>query len=147
MKEEISLCVSIWKKEWRERFLTEGIKAGEIEGIADIIEEGKMKTIPGILCQTEVYMSGVPPEEWEDGEDLDFVVLGFCKKLNEVKIDWGDGNEAEENGLINKDAKTYEGCNIEELMELGCLFGSYVDEIKPEEIVGFDGVEETRKMW
>ena len=63
-------------------------------------------------------------------------MVWFEKKLEDIKVDWDDPPEAFEDydGVLKEGANTYEGCDVEKLKEM-MMYGSYVEEIKKEEMV------------
>jgi len=76
------------------------------------------------------------PFVWGTEGEGEFIIIEFEKKLNEVYIDYDDDIEAWD--VIKKYSKeerplTYEGIPESELDKFS-LYGSYVKEIKPEEI-------------
>ena len=83
------------------------------------------------------------PFVWGTEGEGEFIIIEFEKKLNEVYIDYDDDIEAWD--VIKKYSKeerplTYEGIPEKELDKYS-LYGSYVLEIRPEEIIAIHTAE------
>ena len=158
-KIRLMLCVSIndWKEEYRR-----GMKVGDIEGMKANHDRGRKKIgnievmveIGGedaLLCQMEPFVL-YNEDEGHDGEVLEQMIVEFIKDKGEVYVDWDGDPDA--GTLIEDKARTYESLDMEKMKEKGChLFGSFVKEIRKEEIVevhyvrsGDEGEEDIRRL-
>ena len=115
------MYLSMFQSQWSEAFRTNGIKAGDL---AHHTSNG----VPVLLCQSEPFPLGEP------GDGI-IIIVSFNKSLSEIYVDHDDLNDAVEHDLISPRAITYEGANEAELSKT-CMYGSYVKEIKPDEITG-----------
>jgi len=129
-KREMKLYTSISSDEWNPSFLKRGIKAGEISGTSD----GK----PAILCQSKPFPL--------DGFSM---IVEFEKSLDQIYIDYDDDVDAPLQISDEQWKKLREGCPLSELgvpltygqagvtekeLKPYTMYGSYVVEIRPEEI-------------
>jgi len=125
----VKLYHSLSKEEYeRLNVRTEGLHA---EDTNEYSGEDK-----AILVQHTPFVLGTEGE----GE---FIIIEFEKKLNEVYIDYDDDIDAWETIKKYKkeeSPKTYEGIPESELDKYS-LYGSYVKEIKPEEIIAIHTAE------
>jgi len=106
-------------EDYREDMLTAGIKPQDVSGMSN----GERV----ILCQCT-------PFALDTSGEIDMIVVEFEKKLNEIYVDWDDDCESCGRGFIKDGAVTYEGAD-EEKLKTTCMYGSYVKEIRPEEII------------
>lgn len=128
--ESVVLFASIRKDEWKESFLQSGVIAGQIEGEAGDAEE---VVEPAILVQMNL------PFHLITGE---FVVVEFRKSLDEVYVDWDYEPEAwVDYDAIPEGAKTYADLDLSKMPSGTTLFGAYVKDIKPGEIIKVHRVE------
>ena len=123
---KIVLHASVLESEWRDKFLANGIKAGDIEGEAN--------NQPAILVQSREF----PLDSWDRITHMR--VVTFEKDLGEVFVDWDDDVEAWD--VIEKAGHKYGekgltyGDVVKDASELDdyLLYGAFVKEIKPDEI-------------
>ena len=119
-RKKIRLKVSIIEYVWKEEF-RDGLKAGDLEGQTTYDEEeGRRKDV--VYCQKNVYPMS----------DVKMYVVEFEKNADEVFIDWDETKAEDDDILYERRDKTYENADIKK--EYG-FFGSYVMEVKKEEIV------------
>lgn len=117
---------SFYQGEFKERFRVEGVKAGETEGMSG----GK----PVILVQGLPFPPGSPI----DMGPLRGFIIEFWKDQEESFVDDDDGVEASEQKWIGWEDMDYSKLNKkgERAAARGeCFYGSYVKEIRPEEII------------
>lgn len=110
-------------EEWKTRFYTDGIKAGEIDGQSD--------EKPVILVQCKPFPMG----NYEFKPITHMIVVEFLKDADKAYLDLDEGNELVEEGIISEDAKDYRELADDFDTEHYTMYGSYVEEILPEEIV------------
>ena len=113
---KVKMYTSIMEEEWKQRFMTDGIKAGEVEGEAN----GERM----ILCQHVPFAY--------DTTGRRFAVLEFMKELGEILVDHDDDVEAAE--ILAEDAHTYGQLTPEQIKGLS-LYGACVKEVQQNEIV------------
>ena len=121
------MFASISINEWKDKYLTEGIKAGDVDGVTG-------DNIPVILVQSRPFPLGTK------GDKCKIVV--FDKLLSEIYVDWDDDVEAFELLPDGEKSATYEGID-EGLLKGMCMYGSYVKEIKSKEITSIHNAEWT----
>ena len=121
------MCISILEESWKEEY-REGMKAGDLRMTASNYE-GEEREV--LLCQHTWFPEG----GGDEGDKIEKIkVVWFEKKLEDIHVDWDDDVEAFEGDVLKEGANTYEGCNEEKLKEM-CMYGSYVEEIRKEEMI------------
>lgn len=116
---KIKLYASVDLREWKPSFFFKGIRAGEIDGEAN----GE----PAILVQSDYFPLGVNIQE---------IIVEFMKETKEILVDHDDDVELVGEGLIAEDATDYGGLKEGFDSTKYTMYGSYVKEIRADEIVG-----------
>ena len=123
-KEKIRMCISILEENWKEEF-KEGMKVGDLRMVAS---NYKGEERDALLCQHTWFPEGC-------GDEVEKMkVIWFEKKLEDIHVDWDDEPEAYGEGVLKEGKDTYEECDAEKLKEM-CMYGSYVEEIRKEEMI------------
>lgn len=120
------MSISIREEDWKEEF-KEGMKVGDLPMVASNYEG---ESSAALLCQHTWFPEGCGDEV------IKMKVIWFEKKIEDIHVDWDDPPEAFEDydGVLKEGANTYEDCDEEKLKEM-CMYGSYVEEIKEEEMI------------
>lgn len=117
------MCISILEENWKEEY-REGMKVGDLRMTASNYEGEDREAL---LCQHTWFPEG--------GDKIEKMkVIWFEKKLEDIHVDWDDDVEAFEEDVLKEGADTYEGCDEEKLGKM-CMYGSYVEEIRREEMI------------
>jgi len=133
-----SILPSAWKKEYR----TQGIK--RVENVSDLYAQqrdgkgGYIDIKDAILTQATPFWILFPnPPDWSNE-----VVIQFSKELKDIYVDFGDEPSAYADQLMpecleGEEELTYEKLDVEKFLKQSApLYGSWVKEIRPEEIMG-----------
>lgn len=121
---KIRMYATILSKFWNPAFLVRGIKAGETG------EYSNEKS--AILVQSQHFFAG----QYFNKRFTQSITIIFEKEASEIYLDYDDGVELIEKGIIKDGEKTYASLEEGFDSEAYQMYGSYVKEISAEEIVG-----------